>query len=97
MIARLGAGFSEGDARQAGTMKFKKRGAAMADHTERLPEIAKAEIVIGTYPDPNSPDGRGALVIKGPRLYSKIASGRTPILWIECNARGSTLKTSRRR
>jgi hypothetical protein len=67
-------------------MKFKNRGAAMADHTERLPEIAKAEIVIGTYPDPNSPDGRGALVIKGPRLYSKIASSRTPILWIECSA-----------
>jgi len=44
----------------------------MADHTERLPEIAKAEIVIGTYPDPNSPDGRGVLVIKGPQLYSKI-------------------------
>jgi len=41
----------------------------MADHTERLPEIAKAEIVIGTYPDPNSPDGRGVLVIKGPHLY----------------------------
>jgi len=58
----------------------------MADHTERLPEIAKAEIVIGTYPDPNSPDGRGVLVIKGPHLYSKIASGRAPILWIECDA-----------
>ncbi len=53
--------------------EFKKRGAAMADHTERLPEIARAEIVIGTYPDPKSPDGRGALVIKGPQLYSKIA------------------------
>jgi hypothetical protein len=58
----------------------------MADHTERLPEIARAEIVIGTYPDPNSPDGRGVLVIKGPQLYSKIASGRAPILWIECDA-----------
>jgi hypothetical protein len=58
----------------------------MADHTDRLPEIARAEIVIGTYPDPNSPDGRGVLVIKGPQLYSKIASGRTPILWIECDA-----------
>ena len=58
----------------------------MADHTERLPEIAKAEIVIGTYPDPNSPDGRGVLVIKGPQLYSKIASSRAPILWIECDA-----------
>ena len=58
----------------------------MVDHTARLPEIAKAEIVIGTYPDPNSPDGRGVLVIKGPQLYSKIASGRAPILWIECDA-----------
>ena len=58
----------------------------MADHTDRLPEIARAEIVIGTYPDPNSPDGRGALVIKGPQLYSRIASGRAPILWIECDA-----------
>jgi hypothetical protein len=67
-------------------MRLEKREAAMAHHTERLPEIAKAEIVIGTYPDPNSPDGRGVLVIKGPQLYSKIASARTPILWIECGA-----------
>jgi hypothetical protein len=58
----------------------------MADHTDKLPEIAEAEIVIGTYPDQSSPDGRGVLIIKGPQLFSKIASGKTPILWIECRA-----------
>jgi hypothetical protein len=58
----------------------------MIDHTHELPEIAKAEIVIGTYPDPTSPDGRGVLIIKGPTFFSRIASGRTPILWVQCEA-----------
>ena len=58
----------------------------MTNHIDRLPEIAKAETVIGTYPDLSSSDGRGAVIIKEPPSFSKIASGKAAILWIECEA-----------
>ena len=51
---------------------------AMADYTDKLLKIAKAEIVIGTYPDPSAPDGRGVLVIKEPAFFSTIACGQNP-------------------
>jgi hypothetical protein len=59
-----------------------ENGLAMTNHIDRLPEIAKAETVIGTYPDLSSSDGRG----KEPPSFSKIASGNAAILWIECEA-----------
>jgi hypothetical protein len=34
-----------------GSKTSKRNGLAMTNHTDRLPEIAKAETVIGTYPD----------------------------------------------
>jgi hypothetical protein len=58
----------------------------MTNHIDRLPEIAKAETVIGTYPDLGSSDGRGLVIIKEPSSFSKIASGKAAILWIECEA-----------
>jgi hypothetical protein len=58
----------------------------MTNHIDRLPEIAKAETVIGTYPDLSSSDGRGVVIIKEPSSFSKIASGKAAILWIECEA-----------
>ena len=47
----------------------------MTNHIDRLPEIAKAETVIGTYPDLSSSDGRGVVMIKEPPSFYFLAIG----------------------
>jgi hypothetical protein len=70
---------------------------AVTNHSDKLPRIGKADIVIGTFPDSSS-GRRGILIIKGQPLIAEIANSQTAretaVLWIECDdlADASALK-----